>query len=96
MLVEHSAETLNKGLAGPDGRTPYERVRGRRYHGELFEFGQVVLSKIPGKPVGGIVSPRWIKRIWLGKLRSSDEHVVSEPGTSGSCKNGQISSGHLG
>ena len=79
-LVEHSADTLNKGLVGPDGRTAHERVRGRRYHGELFEFGQVILSKIPGKPVGGVVQPRWIKGIWLGKLWSSDEHIVSAPG----------------
>ena len=62
-LVEHSADTLNKGLVGPDGCTAYERVRGRKYGGLLFEFGQVILIKIPGKPVGGIVVTRWIKGI---------------------------------
>ena len=41
-LVEHSADTLNKGLVGADGRTAYERVRGRTYHGQLYEFGQVI------------------------------------------------------
>ena len=79
-LVEHAADTLNKGLVGPDGRTAYERVRGRKYGGLLFEFGQVVLSRLPGKPVGGVVAPRWIKGIWLGKLWGTDEHIVSEPG----------------
>ena len=79
-LVEHAADTLNKALVSSDGRTPYERVRGRKYNGLLFEFGQVVLSKIPGKQVGGIVAPRWVKGIWLGKLWATDERIVTEPG----------------
>ena len=79
-LVEHSADTLNKALVGTDGRTAYERVRGRPYRGQLYEFGQVIWSKLSGKPIGGAVSPRWIKGIWLGKLWNTDEHIVSEPG----------------
>ena len=54
-LVEHAADTLNKGLVGPDGCTPFERVRGRRYGGLLYELGQVALSKVPGKPEGGVI-----------------------------------------
>ena len=38
-LVEHAADTLNKALVSADGRTAYERVRGRKYHVEMFEFG---------------------------------------------------------
>ena len=79
-LIEHAADTLNKGLVGPDGCTAYERVRGRRYGGLLYEFGQVILSQIPGKPEGGVIAPRWIKGIWLGKLWGTDEHIVTEPG----------------
>ena len=78
--MEHAADTSNKGLVGPDGCTPYERVRGRRYGGLLYEFGQVVLGKIPGKPEGGVVAPRCIKGIWPGKLSGADEHIVTEPG----------------
>ena len=79
-LVEHAADTLNKALVGSDGQTPWERVRGRKYGGQVFEFGQVVLSRIPGKPVGGLMTPRWVKGLWLGKLWASDEHIVTEPG----------------
>ena len=73
-FVEHAADTLNKGLVGQDGCTPYERVRGRRYGGLLYEFGQVVLSKIPGKPEGGVIAPRWIKGIWLGNVWGTDDY----------------------
>ena len=52
-LIEHAADCLNKGLVGADGRTGFERVRMRPYHGDLYEFGSVVMAKIPGKPKGG-------------------------------------------
>ena len=51
-LVEHAADNLNKGLVGPDGCTAYERLRGPRYGGLLYDVGQVILSKMPGKPEG--------------------------------------------
>ena len=52
-LVEHAADTLNKGVVGKDGRTAFERAKMRAYHGEMYEFGSVVHGKIPGKPKGG-------------------------------------------
>ena len=55
-LVEHAADTLNKGLVGQDGCTAYERFRGCWYGGVLYEFGQVILSQIPGKPEGGVTA----------------------------------------
>ena len=52
-LVEHAADTINKFAVAPDGRTAYERVKGKRYKGEMIEFGRKVMYKIPCKPEGG-------------------------------------------
>ena len=39
-LVEHVADVLNKFVVGKDGRTAHERSRGKKYHGEMIEFGR--------------------------------------------------------
>ena len=52
-LVEHAADVLNKFAVGIDGRTAYERIKGKKYHGEMVEFGRRVMYKIPCKPEGG-------------------------------------------
>ena len=38
------------------------------------------MSRVPGKPRGGLAQPRWLKGVWLGKRWNSDEHIVSIPG----------------
>jgi hypothetical protein len=58
-LVEHVADLLNKYSVGKDGRTAYERIRGKRYHGEMIEFGRRIFHMSPGKPQGGSMSERW-------------------------------------
>ena len=35
-MVEHAADILTKCSLGADGRTPYERIKGKRHHGFLF------------------------------------------------------------
>ena len=39
-LVEHCADLLNKYSVGKDGRTAYERIKSKRYGGEMIEFGR--------------------------------------------------------
>ena len=48
-MVEHAADLLNKFAVGEDGRTAYERVKGKKYRGEMIEFGRKVMYKIPCK-----------------------------------------------
>ena len=59
-LVEHSADVLTKCSVGGDGRTPYERIKQKKYHGEMVEFGSMVMVKLQGKLQGGIMRERWI------------------------------------
>jgi hypothetical protein len=75
-LVEHAADMLNKFAVGPDGRTAFERIKGKKYRGEVVEFGRKIFYKIPCKPEGGLMTERWVPGIWLGKRFLSDEHLV--------------------
>ena len=77
-LVEYASFTLNRALISNDGRTAFERVRGKRYKGDIFPFGSVVLAKHPGRPRGGNMNARWFKGVWLGKSPKSDEHYVGD------------------
>ena len=76
-LVEHCADILTKCPVGEDGLTPYERIKGKRYHSEMFEFGSVVSVKLQGRLQGGLMRERWVSRIWLGKRWHTDEHLVA-------------------
>ena len=75
-LVEHAVDMLNKYQVGSDGRTPYERIRGKPYKGEMIEFGRMVFHMYPGKHSGGSMKERWGSGIFLGKLWSSDECII--------------------
>ena len=75
-LVEHGADLLNKYQVGKDGRTAFERIKGKRYHGEMYEFGRKVYHMDPGKHGGGLMQARWGVGIFLGKLNKSDEAMI--------------------
>ena len=75
-MVEAAADLLNKFVVGADGRTAYERIKGKKYKGEMAEFGRKIMYKIPCKPQGGLMEERWVPGIWLGKRALPDEHVV--------------------
>ena len=76
-LVEHAADVLVKCAVGRDGRTPFEMVKGKKYHGLMLEFGCAVLVKCQGKLQGSLMKERWGNGVWLGKKWASDEHLVS-------------------
>ena len=47
-LIIHSAETINRFAIGQDGKTSYERWKGKKYQVRMAEFGERVLSLKPG------------------------------------------------
>ena len=76
-MIENVADLLNKQCVGKDGKTPYERLKGKGYRGEFLEFGSSILHRVPDKPQGGLMVPRWVPGTWLGKRFTTDEHVIS-------------------
>ena len=75
-LVAHSAWLLNRFEVGKDGRTAYQRVRGKHYKGFVFEFGEVVYGMEVPRQRGGSMGSKWIEGVWLGKKGDTDEHMV--------------------
>ena len=76
-LVEHVADIYNKMAVGEDGKTSYERIKGKKHHGEFLEPGSQILHRIPVKATGNLMAPRWLPGTWLGKRWNSDEHLVA-------------------
>jgi hypothetical protein len=74
-LVEHAADVLNRYSVGSDGRTPYQRLKGRKFVGHMLEFGCPIMFRVSGKVAGGIMQERWYPGIWLGKKLHTDEHL---------------------
>ena len=75
-LVDNVADIINKFKIGHDGRTAYERLKGKTYKGVIHEFGSVILHRIPEKPQGGLMMERWVQGVWLGKRFTTDEHMI--------------------
>ena len=75
-LVEHVADILNKYVVGKDGRTAHERIRGKKYHGEMVEFGRRIYHMSLGKHQGGSMKERWTEGTFVGKRASSDEYII--------------------
>ena len=48
-LVRHCAWLITHYQVKSDGKTPYERLRGRPYQGQVAEFAEVVHFRIPGE-----------------------------------------------
>ena len=58
-----------------DGRTPYERLRGREYRGEIAEGFETVHYKVASTQKGKL-DPQSAIGVWLGKSLMSDEHLI--------------------
>ena len=79
-LIEYSSYVLNRQEVGKDGKTSYERCKGKRAKIEGFEFGEGVLWKHrpAGGPLGKLATT-WHEGIFLGKKGSTGETIVGDP-----------------
>ena len=53
----------NKKLVGIDGKTAYERLKGKRHHGEFLEICMNVMNRVQDKVQGGEMAERWFEGI---------------------------------
>ena len=74
--VRHAGWLLTRYLIKTDGKTAYERLRGREYKGEIAECFEVVTYKLAETQRGKLDAQSSIG-IWVGKSIHSDEHYVS-------------------
>jgi len=59
----HASDIYNKFHVGADGKTPYERWKGKIWNKETVELGELVHYKFPKKSPRGKLDDRWAEGI---------------------------------
>ena len=73
-LIEHAADLLTKYAVGEDGKTAYERMKGKPYLGDVVEFGEKIHHRLRKK--GDKMDVRWDEGFYLGKMWRTGEAIV--------------------
>lgn len=72
--VRHSGFLLNRYQVHAHGKTSYDFLKNGSYKGEVVEFAESVWVKYVKQEAK--LESRWGSGIWLGKIDTSDEHLV--------------------
>ena len=80
-LCDYTGYMMNRMEVARDGKTPYERVKGKRAEVIGLEFGEKVMWKhLPGKAMEKINS-RWGHGLFVGVKAKSNELIVIDGDT---------------
>ena len=75
-LVEHAVSIFSRCQKRRDGRTPFDRLHGKKPTQEFVPFGEKVLARpMPSEPLNRM-NPRYKFRVWLGVRNNSVECFV--------------------
>lgn len=64
-ILRHGVDMYNKCQVGAHGRTPYERLKLKKYSGTMFPFGEPIHHRVTGKVQGGDMRERWCNGTFL-------------------------------
>ena len=79
-LIRWSAMVISRYKVGPDGKTAYERRRGRRCMVPLAAIGEKVwFRKLEKNKNRNKFDIKWDEGIWLGHTRNSNEAFIGTP-----------------
>ena len=79
-LVEHAADLLTKYQVSSDGKTAYERWKGKKYNREMIEFGEKVHYKENvKKDKNHKLEARWGEGFFLGFQWRTGEAAIGTP-----------------
>ena len=80
-MTRWAAMLVSRYLVGKDGRTAYERRKGRTCRLPVLAFGETIWYKeLRDKKSGAEkFSSDWREGVWLGHARASNEAVVGTP-----------------
>ena len=78
-IAEYAAHLVNRGEVGHDGKTPYERLKGKPGRTQGMEFGEGVLwkRKAEGGPLGKLTC-LWDDGVFLGVKPTTGEIIVGD------------------
>jgi hypothetical protein len=74
-VARHAAFLRTRLVVREDGRTSWQRIRGKPYSSALAEIGECVLFRNVSKDLGKLDS-RWETGVFLGRRDVSDEIIV--------------------
>ena len=77
-MIRWAAMVYSRYKVGEDGKTPYERQKGRKRNLEAALFGEFVRYKKLGETTQERKSleSSWSEGVWLGHARGSSESLV--------------------
>ena len=75
-LVEHAGCILSRCQKGRDGRTPFERLHGKKPTQEFVPFGEKVLARQVTTEPRNRMNPRYQYGVWLGMRNNSAECFI--------------------
>ena len=78
-LIRHASDTYNKHQVGSDGRTAYERLKGKRCRQYAVPFAETVMY-LPLKPArqSDKAEPRWRQGLFLGYVPRTGERLIGD------------------
>ena len=75
-LVEHAGCILSRCQKGRDGKTPFERMHGKKPPQEFVPFGEKVLARRVTTEPRNRMNPRYQYGVWLGMRNNSAECFI--------------------
>ena len=77
-MVEHAGCILSRCQKGRDGKTPFERLHGKKPTQEFVPFGEKVLARRVTTELMNRMNPRYQFGIWLGMRNNSAECFIGK------------------
>ena len=76
--IRWAALMISRYSVGADGRTAYERRRGRRCRAPVIRFGETIWFKElkPHAAKRDKFNSDWNKGVWMGQARESQESII--------------------
>ena len=78
-LIRHAAAVITRFQVGQDGRTGFQRLRGRPFRRDIAEFGECVLYLILDSVGEEKYNSRWRTGVFLGVQDSTNEVILGTP-----------------
>ena len=87
-MIIHAGSIINLCEVGKDGKVPFQRLRGRRMHTDMVEFGERVLYQPLDYKNLGSAQPRWSDGVFVGIRMHTGEKLIAT--SEGVCKTRSI------
>ena len=84
-IVRHAAAMMNRLKITSDGKTAFEKIKGRKYKKEIIEFGELVNYLQPETEGKDKFNVRWNEGAYIGHLDESGEALIATPMASVRC-----------